>query len=682
MRMLALPPWPTPATVILLAVVASLSFAGDAAAQRAVARDDAHPKARQAYETGVQAAFKGDAKHAVRYLEAAIKREPHFADALVELAGVYYNAGNYARAEDYLRRVAAFEGRAGLRARYGLAMAQLKLGDYAAAADNLAAYLTDPELRADRRVAAERYLADAEFRGEALANPVAITLEPLPPTVNSAAEAEYLPALTADGRTLVFTRRVGGRDEDFYESTFDPEAGTWAPARPIDAINTPDAEGAQTISADGKLLVFTGCDRRGGLGSCDLYYANRRPDGGWSEPRNLGAPVNTAAWESQPSLSANGDLLFFASTRPGGRGKADLYAAGRTPGGGWGEPINLGPAVNTDGDETTPFFHADGRTLYFMSDRHPGMGNFDLFLTRLGDDGTWAAPENLGYPLNTAANEGSLVVALDGQTAYYATDAAAADRDGADSISVGGGRRAGTTDLFTFTLPPAARAGVVTYLRARVVDAVTEAPVAALAVVSDVADDRPVVKRRAAATDGTLLAVLPSGKTYALTVEEPGYAFYSGRFELEDPTDAERPFELTVRLQPLRPTAVAADDAAAAPTSPAREPIALRNVLFATGSAELLGESRAELDRLARLLADNPALRIRIQGHTDDVGDDADNQTLSERRAASVRDYLIDEGGIAADRLESRGFGESLPLEPNVDAASRAVNRRTEFLIL
>ena len=651
---------------VLCCILASVHLA-----QVPVTRKAAHPKAVKDYEAGVQAAYNRDTRNAIRYFEAAIRREPNFVDALVELSGVHYNQGNYAPAEQVLERVAALDGDAGSRALYGLAMAELKQDKFEEAILHLDAYLQRPSLREDRRKTAERYRTEAGFKLEALRSPVALDLQRLPSTINSTRDAEYLPSLTADGNTLVFTRRVGNRQEDFFAS--ERIDGQWQAALPLTGVNTLENEGAQTLSADGRLLIYTACNRPDGLGSCDLYYSVKE-DGGWSEPANLGAPVNTKAWESQPALAANGNLLFFASRREGGQGKADLYACGRTPTGGWTEPMNLGPTVNTAEDDQAPFFHADGQTLYFMSNGHPGMGNFDLYLTRLGEDRTWTTPHNLGYPINTEGNEGALAVGLDGQTAYFATDAATPA--GSDSVGVGGAR-SGTTDLFMFTLPAPARAGVVTYVRAQVIDDETEQPISALAMFSDAATNQPYLKRRAREQTGDFLAVLPAGKTYTLAVEHPGYLFYSDRFELTEPASASEPFELLIRLQ-----AIAPDTMQTIEEEPSeRKPIVLRNVLFASGSAELLDPSRNELDRLVGTLREHPDMRIRLQGHTDDVGSEEDNLALSTARAAAVKRYLVT-AGIAADRLESTGFGESRPLLENTDEGSRALNRRTEFVVL
>ncbi len=639
-----------------------------AKAQTATTREKAHPKALKDFDAGVQASFAQQDKDAIRYFESALKREPKFADALLELSAVYYDQGNFAEAEKYLERVVQFSGKASTEGLYGLALNEIKQEKYGEAVPHLDRYLKTKNLREDRREAAERFRAEAAFRDMAMKNPVDFDLVRLPEEINSREDSEYLPSFTADENTLVFARNVGGRQEDFFVSYRD-DTGSWSPAQPISSLNTDENDAGQTLSADGNLMVFTGCNRKGGAGSCDLYYSTRLADGTWAEPRNMGAPINTKAWESQPSLAPNGNLLFFASRRKEGHGGSDLYASGRTADGGWTEPLNLGPIINTPKDDQSPFFHADGKTLYFMSLGHVGMGGFDLYKTEIGDDNIWTTPQNLGYPINTKNNEGALVVALDGKTAYFATDN---ESTGIDSIQVGS-QRSGSTDLFQFTLPPAARAGVVTYVRAKVVNAETNEPIAAAALFTNAANDKPYLKRRADAEKGEFLAVLPSGKTYALTVEEPGYLFYSDRFAMVEPASAEKPFELLIRLQPIKEEA--------APTTVEAKPIVLRNVLFETASADLLAQSTAELDRLKVLLEENATMRIRIQGHTDNVGDESANLSLSTRRAEAVKSYLIS-NGIDAGRLESKGFGESSPIESNDTDEGRALNRRTEFLVL
>lgn len=214
-------------------------------------------------------------------------------------------------------------------------------------------------------------------------------------SINSSS-LEYFPSLTIEGSKMIFTRRVNN-DEDFYESNF--INGKWSRAKPIGGkVNTNFNEGAQNISQDGQLLVFTGCNYPEGQGSCDLYFSVRT-NNGWSEPQNLGPMVNTDFWESSPSLSPDKRDLYFASSMAGGFGGRDIWVTHRLANGKWSRPENLGEAVNTSGDESCPFMHADNETLYFNSNGHTGYGMTDLFFSKKVNDSSWVVAENLGYPI-------------------------------------------------------------------------------------------------------------------------------------------------------------------------------------------------------------------------------------------------------------------------------------------
>ena len=243
-------------------------------------------------------------------------------------------------------------------------------------------------------------------------------------SINSG-ESEYFPSLTIDGNELVFTRKLGGNNEDFYSSKKksgeDTATTGWGIAKSMVTVNTSLSEGAQNISSDGDWLVFTGCHRPDGMGSCDIYIAYKTP-GGWSEPANLGRNINSDQWDSQPCLSPDKRDLYFASRRFGGYGGSDIYVSHLKPNGRWGEPENLGAGINTPGDDQCPFIHADNQTLYFTSNGWQGYGGNDLFYVRKGYGGTWSKPMNLGYPINTIDDEGTLFIAADGKTAYYASD--------------------------------------------------------------------------------------------------------------------------------------------------------------------------------------------------------------------------------------------------------------------
>ncbi len=233
-------------------------------------------------------------------------------------------------------------------------------------------------------------------------------------------ESEYFPSLTIDGKELVFTRRIKNFNEDFYYSA--QKLGLWDVARPMQGnVNTEQNEGAQNISQDGQWLVFTGCDRPGGFGGCDIYISYSTPQG-WSEAFNVGGRVNSDQWDSQPCLSPDKRDLYFSSRRLGGIGGTDIYVSHLQPNGKWGEPENLGPTINTMANEASPFMHADNQTMYFTSDGLPGYGDNDLFYTKKGPGGEWSKPVNLGYPINTIGDEGTIFITANGKTAYYSSD--------------------------------------------------------------------------------------------------------------------------------------------------------------------------------------------------------------------------------------------------------------------
>ncbi len=583
-------------------------------------------------------------------LSRIIADAPRNVDLLLMRAAVRdYRRDTLGAVADYSRAIAlAPEYHAA--AYYYLALNEQALRRYATAAEHYAEFLRLAPSSHRRRPEAERRLRAARTAAELLANPVPYAPTRLPPTVNTP-EMEYFPTLSVDQRTLVFTRRVGGYNENLYYSEQD-SAGNWQPARPLPGINTSKNEAAQTLSADRRTLVFVGCGRPDGYGDCDLYLSDYR-DGAWTRPVNLGATVNTAGWESHPSLSANGRWLFFASDRDGGRGKSDIWVTSRRNDGSWTAPVNLGERINTAEQEEFPFFHADGNSLYFSSKGHPGLGGFDILRSTMDSAGTWQDPTNLGYPINDTGDETGFYIALNGRQGFFAAPKSADQpRD---------------IDLYTFELPAAVRPDPVTYLLATVRDAETGQPLRATLELRALQPEQ-LLDRRLTTEAGEFLVVLPLGEDYALNVYREGYAFASKQFQLTEASDAGDPYRLDIELRPLAKLETG-------------QTIVLENILFRTGEAELLPASEMELNRLHSILEERPELRLSIQGHTDDIGTEAANQALSEARARAVYDWLVDRG-VDAARLESIGFGESRPLAENDTAAGRARNRRTEIEVL
>lgn len=639
--------------VCLSLFVASIPVLAQPATPTYFTIESAPNKAKNAYNDGVTETRQGNTAIAIGYFERALRECPTFIDAQLLLAGSHLKLKDYARAEEGFEKVIALDEKYQPGAFFTLALSEWEQNKFEDAAFHAEHYTKTSSPNPDMLREAKRLAVNARFAAQAVKNPVPFDPKPVGNGVNTPGE-EYLPSLTADGSTMIFTRR-DFIDENFYQSEF--KNGAWSTAQPLTGVNTNQNEGAQHISPDGTWLVLTACNRRddGSQGSCDLYWSQLK-NTGWTQPVPFSASINSSDWDAQPCISADGKTLFFSSMRPGGKGGRDLWFTTRQAGGKWSKPENLGATINTDLDEQTPFLHPDGQTLYFTSNGLPGMGENDLYLVRRQPDGTWGTPQNLGFPINTKANEGTLTVSLDGRTAYFA-----ANRPDSQ----------GGIDIYQFEMPANARPQPVTYARAKVKDAVTGKPLIAKVEFTDLKTGLSYVSANTK-SDGSFLVCLPAGKDYALNVNKEKYLFYSENFNLVETATFDKPFLLNIELQPI-----GSNPDAAAPVS---KPIALRNVFFETGSAALLPSSAAELDRLAALLTEVPTLRIQINGHTDNVGDDGSNLKLSEARAKSVYDYLATKN-VAADRLKFKGYGEAQPIETNDTPEGRSRNRRTEFVV-
>ncbi|MCB0662787.1 MAG: OmpA family protein, partial [Saprospiraceae bacterium] len=481
--------------------------------------------------------------------------------------------------------------------------------------------------------------------------------------------SEYLPSISVDGNTFIFTRFKNG-DENFYYAA-KSDTG-WQQAQPLSSLNTTMNEASQTVSADGRLFIFTACNRKEGEGSCDLFFTEQLLSGQWTRPASLGPPVNTTAWESLASVSADGQTLFFSSDRAGGLGSRDIWFTVKNEDGTWGEPVNAGPNINTEDGEQAPFLHPDGQSLYFMSRGWPGFGDYDLYVSRMVN-GEWQKPENLGYPINTQGNEGSLFIDFEGKKGYFSTDVT----PGVDPAMLKGNSIVGSTtssrhtDIYEFDLPATIKPKPVTYTKVIVKDAESNKPLQAAIHFYNLSEEKPLLS---AQTDekASFLYVLPLGQNYALHAEKEGYLFHSENFSLESVRQLDKPFEINIYLQPLPENGT---------TAAVSKPVILRNVFFATGSAALLPASKDELNRLFDLLQQKPALKIQINGHTDNVGTEKDNLDLSTRRAKAVYDYLV-KAGITKERLSYKGFGETQPIADNKTDEGRQQNRRTEFQVI
>jgi outer membrane protein OmpA-like peptidoglycan-associated protein/tetratricopeptide (TPR) repeat protein len=608
-----------------------------------VTYDNAKKRAQKSFDQAQMAVREYRLPDAIDLLKDAVKAEPGFTDAYGQMTITLVEMKKYKDAITNYEILKQLDSTATRPAMLAYARALAGDGRFSDALANVNQYIKTGKTKNPR---AEELLTTYTFAAAAAAKPVPFKPQNLGNNINSK-DPEYFPSLTIDGRTLIFTRRVGGKNEDFYVSEKDDSLG-WMPAisigQPINSSS--NNEGAQNISQDGNMLVFTGCDFPGGRGSCDIYYSIRTEEGLWIEPINMGTPINTRDWESQPSLSADKQTLYFArETQDAG---ADIFMSKLQPNGKWGLPERLGPNINTTGRETTPFIHPDNQTLYFASSGHPGFGNMDIFYSRRQADGNWGPAINLGYPINTVDEDASLVVAADGKTAFFASDRA-------DSR--------GELDIYSFELYPEARPMKTLYVKGYVYDVKTQRRLVANIELTDLETGQTAATIRSDKL-GNYLVPLPIGKDYAFNVNRKGYLFYSGNFSLKN-TVQDSAFTRDIPLQPLDTSAV----------------LVLHNIFFDTKQYTLQPASETELNRLVALLKENPALTTEISGHTDDVGSDKDNLLLSERRAQAVVRYLMTKG-IAGERLQAKGYGEEKPVADNTTEAGRAENRRTEFKIL
>ncbi|MBS1665305.1 MAG: PD40 domain-containing protein [Bacteroidetes bacterium] len=606
-------------------------------------------KAGQYFSKATELAQNYDLKGAIDALKQAINIDPRFEDAWLSLGGMYGEQKNYPAAVEAYEKARAIDSVYFMDYNLPYSIDLAGKGDFAAALQAVTTFLTVPNLNETSRKAGGYRKRCYQFALDyAAAHPVKdYKFDPvnMGDSINSEF-SEYYPTITIDGNTLIYTRRVNHFNEDFYQSNKRDQG--WSKSRNLPGnINTNQNEGAQNISQDGQWLIFTGCNFPDGRGSCDLYISYLTADG-WSTPENMGDSINTEYWESAPSLSPDKRDLYFSSQAPGGYGGSDLYVTHHLKNGQWSTPENLGPSVNTVGDEGSPFIHPDNQTLYFTSNGHPGYGDNDLFVTRKGPQGVWSKPENLGYPINTIENEGSLVVAANGKTAYYASDR---------SDTRGG------LDLYSFDLRQDIRPAQTLWVKGKVFDRQSHKGLPSNVVLTDLST-REVVSNLQTDETGNYLVTLPKGKDYAFNVKRKGYLFFSDNFSLSH-AGGDTTFNIDIPLQPIEANAA----------------IVLNNIFFETNKYELKSESQTELDEVVQLLKDNPTVHIQIDGHTDNVGKAPDNKTLSENRAKAVTTYLVNHG-INAQRLSSKGFGDTMPVADNATPDGRAKNRRTELKVI
>jgi outer membrane protein OmpA-like peptidoglycan-associated protein len=588
-------------------------------------------------------------------MQNLLKQVPNFQDGWLSLGGIFSQEKKYDSATIAFVKAFAIDSTNAREYYLPYSIALAGTGDFTKALSIVNKFLATPNL-------SDRSIKGGNYRKSCYENALSFAMynkrqgynfspKNLGASVNTA-WLEYYPAINVNNNYLIFTRRIpmqqnAALQEDFFQAF--KNNGIWQSASPLQGgINTEDNEAAQTISADGNYLVFTICNSPDGLGSCDLYYAQFNGKT-WSSPINMGRNVNTEFWESAPSLSPDGKDLYFTSNRAeetiGGK---DIFVSHRLPNGNWSKAENLGTTINTKADEASPFIHFDNESLYFLSNGHSGIGGDDLFMAKKSMQQTFSTPINLGYPINTIENEGSLVITTDGSTAYFASDRA-------------GGY--GGLDIYSFDVPKDIAPLQTTWLKGQVLDSVTNKGVPAMVYLTDRKNGH---KRMQVQTneDGAFMVTLPVAMDYVLYVNRKNYFFYTENFTaIKEYADAL--LQKKILLKPLQ----------------LNNSFIVPNIYFPTKQFHITEESYGALDQLVELLNINTTLQIQIEGHTDNVGTVKDNIKLSQNRANTIKNYLLIKG-IAESRLITRGFGSSKPLDKNNNEIARAKNRRTEIKII
>lgn len=586
-------------------------------------------------------------------LYKAIKEDSTLADAYIMLGDVLLETGRPAEAVEKYQKSLDFNPRRKEVVYNLLANTLSSLERYAEACQNYEILLGIPGIDPELRTVIEVKLKNCQTRKALVENPVPFEPVNIGPAVNTVSD-EYINAVRADDAGIYFTRRMknpGNRIKEFTEDFY--YAGISGDSLDLaKKLNFPpgkdDDAGAICISPDGRQLFFTACFREDTRGSCDLYFSEKTGST-WTTARNMGAHINSDSWDAQPSISPDGKTLYFASNRKGGTGSSDIWKTDRTAEGGWSIPVNVGIPVNTTAAEMAPFIHFDNQTMYFSSSGHPGMGGADLFKSSR-ENGYWSQPENLGYPINSTADELVIVVNPEGKKAFISSN----------TIKGNGGY-----DIFTFDLYDAARPVPVSYLKGKVYDLATGFPLEASIELIDLILDSTIFDARSDSQNGEFLVCLPYNRSYALNVSCDGYLFYSEHFPL---TEIKSSLDPVLKDIPLEPIA-------------SGKTMILRNIFYDTDQYDIKPVSYPELDKLVYFMEINPVLRIEIGGHTDDEGTEEYNAELSLRRARAVYEYL-NSHGIDTVRLTYKGYGESKPVSTNATEEGSALNRRTEITIL
>lgn len=624
-----------------------------------------NPKAEKLFEKGTDKK-KYDFKERKEFLLKAVEEVPDYAEALNALGNCAITIAkgdgtSFAPAQKYFLKAVELCPDINPYAYFYLGLIAYGAEKYEDAGKHMEKFLTyDESTKKDEDYTkASKILKEAKFFAAVFKNPV--PFDPKAVKGICTYEDEFLAMMSPDNEQIYFTKRFmkQGKNEltphqveEFEFATKGTDGYTSVEALPP-PFNIGDNYGGTTFSLDNKHMYITMCkpDKRGSM-NCDIFSSDL-VDGKWTELKNLGPNVNTAdGWESQPTLSSDGRILYFSSARADSKGM-DIYKTEKNDAGDWLPAKNLGAPVNTDGNEKSPFIHSDSQTLYFSSDGQPGLGGFDIFYTKL-DMATfnWQQPKNIGYPINTDKDELGFFVSTDGKLGYFSSNQLK-------------GKGAGGYDVFSFELYKEARPEKILFIKGEIKDE-SSANLAKAKVEIKNLDTKKITTIPVDSVSGTYAVVvtLKNNEDVLLTVKNPGSSFTSQIIHSTDSVIG-KPQKLDLSIDSIRVGST----------------YKINNINYKSNSADLTPESKFILEEFAVYLTDNPNIKLEIHGHTDNAGSPASNLALSTDRAFTIYDEL-QQHGISKARMSYKGFGGTKPIANNATEAGKAKNRRTEFIVL
>ncbi len=611
------------------------------------------PRVLKAWKTG-------NFRESMQYLKKAIKLDENYADALYLYGDLSVKTLKLTQAETLWLKLLEVCPNYKPELNYFLGSILLENGKRDKAIALFNSFLNNPdrEKRYDKEV--KDALNEAELLKSLLANPVPFD----PKIVNyiSTKDDEYLATISPNQQLIFFTRRskkinpmdgptAKARLVEEFSIAHRQAHGIFQKGSPMPSpFNQNYNEGGPSITADNTELYFTICEDLNGYKNCDIYYSEKDEYGYWITPQNVGDHINRRdSWESQASVSANGDALYFASNRKDGIGGSDIYRSIRLEDGSWSRPSSLGTIINTKDDEKSPFIHSDNQTLYFTSNGHMGLGGFDIFFAKLTDT-AWNKPQNIGYPVNSDDDELGLFVSLDGKTAYFTSNKL---------------RQKTGWDLYQFSLPEEARPEKVVLITGELIDEENNPVREALLEIKNL-KTKELTNIKVDKETGWYAGVvkLNPKEDLIITVKKKNVAFLSKYIEGEE-TLKSPIIKAGLKIAELK----------------LGEEYRLNDVNFYINSYELDEVAKNIIGEFMAFLKETPNLKVDIRGHTDNVGNASSNLILSRNRAKAVYDYMI-QNGIKSSMLSHHGYGETKPIADNNTKEGRARNRRTAFVVI